>query len=169
LNEPDLRRLRRGELVAGASGVLLFLFLFVPDWYALNGTLSQTASDLGARTSWNGWWGLGGLRYLALLTILVALALVYFQAAERAPAIPVTLAVILTFLGIITVLALIYRILAGPPNNGSFLHQLAGPWLALLAAIGIAYGGFASLREEAGRDPAEIEIETVRLRNQAGF
>jgi hypothetical protein len=164
----DLTRLRRGELVAGASGVLLFVFLFIPAWYALNGVLSQTASDLGARTSWNGWWGLSGWRWLALLAILAALALAYFQAAARAPAIPVTLAVIVTVLGILTVIAVAYRLVAGPPSGGSFLHQRVGPYLGLLAALGIAYGGFASMREEAGADPTEIEIETVRLGNRAG-
>ncbi len=51
LREPDFRRLRRGELVAGASGVLLFVFLFVPAWYSLNGTFSRTEHDIGAGTS----------------------------------------------------------------------------------------------------------------------
>lgn len=158
-----MSRLRRGELVAGAGGVLLFVFMFVPSWYALNGTFSQTAADLGTRTSWNGWWGLGGWRYLVLVTILAVLALAYFQAAERAPAIPVTLGVIVTVLGALSVVAVIYRILAGPPNSGSVLHQQIGPYLGLLAALAIAYGGYASLREEGGTDPAALEIETVRV------
>ncbi len=144
----------------------MLVFMFVPAWYALNGALGQTAANLGASTTWNGWWGLSGFRYLALLTIVVALALAYFQAAERAPAIPVTLAVILTVLGGLNVLAIVYRILAGPPSGGSLLHQQAGSYLGLVAAIGIVYGGFASMREEAGADPAALEIETVRLAGQ---
>jgi hypothetical protein len=168
LSDFDFTRLRRGEIVAGAGGALLLLFLFVPNWYALNGTFSQTAAVLGARTSWNGWWGLGGLRYLGLVTIVVALSLVYFQAAQRAPAVPVSLAVIATVLGGASVVAVIYRILAGPPSSGRFLHQQAGPYLGLLAAIGVAYGGYASMREEAGASPAALEIETVRLENEAG-
>lgn len=168
MSEPDFRRLRRGELVAGASGVLLFVFLFVPAWYSLNSALTQTARELGAATSWNGWWGLTGWRYLALLAILAALALAFFQASARAPAIPVTAAVIVTALGILTVIAVVYRLLAGPPSGGSLLHQRVGPYLGLFAALGIAYGGFASLREEAGFDPAEIEIETIRLGSEAG-
>jgi hypothetical protein len=148
LSELDVRRLRRGELAAGTGGVLLFVFMFVPDWYALNSTFSQTAGNL----RWH---------YLALLTILLAIALAYFQAAERAPAIPVTLAAIVTVLGIVTVLALIYRILAGPPNGGSYLSTEVGPYLGLAAAIAIAYGGWASLREEAGADLEEVGIETI--------
>jgi hypothetical protein len=99
-----------------------------------------------------------------LVTILVAFALVYFQAAQRAPAVPVTLSVILTVLGGATLIAVIYRLLAGPPSGGGLLDQQAGAWLGLLASIGIAYGGFASLREEGGADPSALEIETVALR-----
>ncbi len=165
MKELDPRRLRLGEIVAGASALLLLVFLFTPDWYALNGTLSQTASDLGARTTWNGWWGLGGLRYVVLVTIAAALALAYFQAAERAPAIPIALAVIVTVLGVLSVLVVIYTILAGPPSFGSLLHQKAGAYLGLVAAIGIAYGGYKSMREETGADPAVLDIETVRLQN----
>jgi hypothetical protein len=167
LSGVQIGRLRRGELVAGAAGVLLLVFMFVPAWYALNGTLSQTAGDLGAQTSWNGWWGLGNLRYLMLITVLAALALAYFQAAQRAPAIPVTLAVAVTVLGGVAVIAMVVRLLAGPPTGGSLLRTQAGAYLGLVATIGIAYGGFASLREEGGTDPEALEIDTVRLRRHA--
>ena len=156
-------RLRRGELVAGGSAVALLVFLFVPEWYALKGTFGPTAVILGARTSWDGWWGLVGARWLALITIVVALALVYFQAAERAPAIPVTFSVFVTVFGIATLIAVIYRLAAGPPQGGGLLDQQAGPWLALLAAIGIVFGGFASMRKEEGMDPSSDQIETVKL------
>jgi hypothetical protein len=33
----------------------------------------------------------------------------------------------------------------------------------LVAAAGIAYGGYASMREEAGADPAALHIETIGL------
>lgn len=156
-------RLRRGELIVGASASALLLLLFVPEWYALKSTFAPTASVLGAGTSWNGWWGLAGARYLVLVTIVAAFALVYFQATRRAPAIPVTLSVIVTVLGISTLVVVFYRVLAGPPAGDALLDQQPGSWLALLAAIGLAYGGFRSLREESGPDPAALEIETVRL------
>lgn len=161
----DPRRLRLGEILAGASAVLLLIFLFVPDWYAVNGTLSQTASDLGTRTTWNGWWGLSDWRILVLVTIAGALALAYLQAAERSPAIPIALSVIVTVLGGLSVIAVIYRVIAGPPSYGAVLHQQAGPWLGLLATLGIAYGAYRSMREESGTDPAALDIETVRLQN----
>jgi len=155
-------RLRRGELIAGASGLALILFMFALTWYAVNGTLAPTLSlGLHQRTSFTGWQGLTHLRWLLLVTALLALALAYFQATLRAPAVPVTLAAIVLVLGGLSALTLIYRVLINPPSGG--LDQRAGAYLGLVAAIGIAYGGFASLREEDGPNPDVLEIETVRL------
>jgi ABC-type xylose transport system permease subunit len=155
-------RLRRGELIAGASGLALILFMFVLTWYAVNGTLAPTLSlSLHQRTSFTGWQALTHLRWLLLVTALLALALAYFQATLRAPAVPVTLAALVLVLGGLTALTLVYRVLINPP--GGSLDQRAGAYLGLAAAIGIAYGGFASLRHEDGPDPATSQIETVRL------
>lgn len=165
MNGLDLRRLRVGEIVAGGSAALLLIFLFVPDWYEVKGTLRETLSNLGGETSWNGWWGLSGLRYLVLVTIIVAFALTYFQAARRVPAIPIVLSVILTVLAGATVIALVYRVASGPPSYGNLLDQQAGAYLGLVAGMGIAYGAYRSMREESGTDPAALDIETIRLEN----
>ena len=157
----SVQRLRRGELIAGASGAALVVFLFAVHWYHVNATFAPTlGGGLHARTTWTGWQALTYVRWLLLVTALAALALTYFQAVERAPAIPVTLAVITTVLGGLSALALIARVIDTPGNG---LGRSAGVYLALAAAIGIAYGGFASLREEDGPDPAALDIETVRL------
>ncbi len=162
------RRLRLGEVVAGASGALLLIFLFALKWYALGGSLSQTAPHVGAATSWTGWSGLNHLRWFLLLTSLAALALAFFQASQRAPAIPVTLSVVVTVLGVLSVLALIYRVLISPPS-GADVGQRPGAYLGLVAAIGIVYGGYRSMREEAGTDLlAHGQIETVRMKEPAG-
>lgn len=161
------RRLRSGEVIAGGGGLLLLIFLFALKWYAVSGTLSPTLAALGRPTSWTGWSGLNHLRYFLLLTILVAFALVYFQASEPAPAIPVTLSVCVTVLGGLSALALIYRVLISTPGSG--VGQRPGAYLGLAAALGIVYGGYRSMREEAGTDPRELgQIETVRIGGPAG-
>src|SRR5581483_3695148 len=155
-------RLRRGEVIAGASGAALVVCLFALHWYDVSGTFEPTlALGLHARTSWTGWQALTYVRWLLLVTALVALALAYFQAAERAPAIPVTLSVIATVLGGLSTLALIARVIDTPGNH---LDRRVGVYPGLAAALGIAYGGLGSLRERAGSDPAALEIETVALR-----
>jgi hypothetical protein len=157
-----LGRLRRGELIAGAGGALLLVFMFGLTWYEVSGTFRQTLGlVLHQRTSWTGWQALTHLRWLLLVTALVALALAYFQAVERAPAIPISLAVIVIVLGGLSALVLIYRVLINTPGNS--LDQQPGAYLGLAAALAIAYGGFASLRQEGGVDPSTAEIETLRL------
>ena len=160
----DPRRLRAGEVIAGASAVLLLIFMFAVPWYAVSTPFSETLSrGLHEPTTFNGWNGLAHLRYLLLVTIVAALALTYFQAAREGPGLPVTLSMIVTVLGGITTIALIYRVLINTP--ASTLDQRAGAYLGLAATIGIAYGGYKSLREEGGSDPAALEIETIRLQH----
>ena len=43
------------------------------------------------------------------MTIIAAVALVFAQASRRAPAIPVTMSLVVMLLGLVTVVALIYR------------------------------------------------------------
>ena len=159
----DLSRLRRGEWTAAVSAVLLLAFMLFLNWYGLNSVLAPTAAALGRQTSYTGWSALTDLRWLILLTVVAALALAYLQASRRAPAVPATMSVIVTVLGLITALALLYRVVIAPPGND--LQRQAGSFLGLASALGILYGAYASMRQEgiATRDgPQEIEI--VRLR-----
>jgi hypothetical protein len=142
----DPGRLRRGELLAGTGAVLLLVFMLAGKWYGHGG---------GART---GWEALTSLRWLLVITIAAALSLVAAQVTRRSPAIPVTLSLVVAVLGPITALALIYRVLINPPA-----HEQAGAFLGLLSAIGLAYGGYLSLREEGiARRDAPTEIPVVR-------
>lgn len=161
--EFDLSRLRHGEIVAGVSGALLLVSLFALAWFGTTGPISPTAALLGATTSSNGWHSLSDLRWLMLVTGLAALALVYFQATHRPPAIPVCLSVIVTVLGLITVLCLIYRVLINVPGPDSLIDRRAGSYIGLACAIGILYGGYASMRQEGirpGDGPGEIPTVT---------
>ena len=160
----DLLRLRRGEWIVGASALLLLAFVFLLKWYVPNHVPARTDATLGFPASVNGWHGLTHLRWLVLVTILVALALVYFQATRRTPAIPATLCVILTVLALLTLLALFYRVVIAAPGAHP---PKAGAWLGLASAAALLYGAFKSLRTEgiAERD-GPGEIETVALDRQ---
>jgi hypothetical protein len=139
-------RLRRGELLAGVGGVLLLVFLLAGKWYG-NGSQART-----------GWESLTVLRWLLVVTIAAAFALVFTQVTRRSPAVPVTLSLVVLVLGVISVLALIYRVLINPPA-----HEQAGAYLGLLSAIALAYGGYLSLREEGiARQDAPRDIPVVQ-------
>ena len=130
------------------SAVLLTIFMVGGKWYGGGGTG-------GSRT---GWQALTDLRWLLLVTIVAALGLAFAQVTRRAPAVPVTMSLIVMLLGIVSVIALVIRVLVDPPA-----HEQAGAYLGLLFTIGIAWGGYLSLRQEgvAPRD-APRDIPTVR-------
>ena len=147
--EFDPSRLRRGELLAGASAVLLAILMVGVNSYG---------AGSGKGSSHTGWQALTDLRWLLLVTIVAAVALVVVQASHRAPALPVTMSLVVMLLGIVTVLALIYRVVINPPP-----HQEVGAWLGLLSALGIMAGGYLSLRQEGvARRDERRDIPIVR-------
>jgi hypothetical protein len=144
-----LDRLRRGELLAGAGALALAVLMATVHWY-------------GGRPPKTGWDALTSLRWLAVVTVAAALALVLLQATRRAPAVPVTMSVIVTVLGLPTALWLIYRVVISPAD-----HQLVGAWLGLAGACLIVVGGVQSMRQEgisSNDEPHDIPL--VRLRSQ---
>ena len=156
-------RLRRGEWIAGAGAVLLLAFMFLLKWYGLKASIAPTASALGLSTSVNAWNGLTNLRWLMLLTILVALLLVYFQGTRRAPAIPVTLSLFTMLLGGLTVLFLIYRVLINQPGPSDLISTKVGAYLGLVAAAVLTYGGYASMRTEGIAPKDTVPVEELTL------
>jgi hypothetical protein len=131
----DISRLRAGEVVSGLGSVLLL--------------------------SWTGRRRLPVIRWLSLMTGLCGLALPYAQATRRAPALPVALSVLVSALSGVTVVGLLGRalVLRAPGSSESPRTRLG-----LFAALTIVGGGYLSMRQESGTDPAEFgELETITL------
>jgi hypothetical protein len=131
-------RLRRGELIAAGMALALLVLMLVLRCY-------------GSRTAWQ---TLTVWRWLALVTILTAFALAYFQAARRAPAVPAVLSTVLNVLALINAVWLAVDVIVIQPA-----HERLTAVLGLLAAGGLLYGAYRSLRQEgiAPRDqPADI-------------
>ena len=94
------------------------------------------------------------LRWLSLITGISAIALPYAQATRRAPALPVALSVVVTALGGTTAAGLLRRV----------FFRSGATRLGLFAALGVAAGGYASMRQESGTDLADLgELETITL------
>jgi hypothetical protein len=71
---------------------------------------------------------------------------------------------LVTVVGVITVLALIYRVLISPAA-----HEQAGAYLGLVSALALAYGGYLSMRQEGvARGDAPAEVPIVRLEEPGG-
>ena len=88
----------------------------------------------------------------------------YYQATRRSPAVPVTLSVLVFVVALITLIALIYRVLINEPGPNSLIDQKPGAFIGLIATLAITIGAFLSMREEgiaAADGPAEIPTISV--------
>src|SRR5436305_7871596 len=124
----DLSRLGRGEWIVGAGSLVLLASMLLLPWFG--GTLTV-----------DGWNGLSHFRWLAVVMLAMSLALLFFAATRRAPALPVTLSLFVAVLGAATTAWLIYRV-AIDPTAGRKL----GGWIGLAGSAAITYGGISAMR-----------------------
>jgi hypothetical protein len=78
-----------------------------------------------------------------VVTIGAALLLVILQVTRPAPALPVTMSLIVVVLALANVVWLGYRVLISVPPQ-----QKAVAYVGLACAVGILVGGYASIRQE---------------------
>jgi hypothetical protein len=144
-------RLRRGEIIAALSGAVLLALVFAVPWVSF-------ASSGGGHTSANAWTSLPTLRWFLLVAGVLGVLLGYLQATRSAPAVPVTLDMVLVTLSAITTLLVLIRLLTG---DGS---AQAGGWAGLVASAALTTGTFMSLRQEDGWTPGpDHPVETIDL------
>ena len=152
----DFTRLTQGEKIAGASGIALILIMFIFKWFGLefNGDLGGvgfSGVDLGSRNAWGSY---GFIDIVLFITVLAALGLALLSASEGEVGLPVAMSAIVAGLGVLSVVLIIISIIS-PPDFGLDLSgtgvdhtRKIGVWLGLLAAIGVAYGGWRAMQEE---------------------
>ncbi|HEX6753444.1 MAG TPA: hypothetical protein VF093_07675 [Solirubrobacterales bacterium] len=148
----DLDRLSTGEKIASVSAILLFVFMFF-NWFGVEvsgvGGFSGTISGDGG----NAWQALDFIPFVLLATILVALGVAALRLTDADYEPPVSANTVVTVLGVISVLLILFRIV-DPPSFGSVggvsvdATRSIGIFLGLIAAGGIAYGGYSAMREE---------------------
>lgn len=126
----DLRRLRVGEWIVGASGLLLVIALFLP-WY---GDPSSTA-----------WEAFTVLDLILALLALAALSVPIVTATQRVPAVPLAVESLTALFGLVAVVLVLIRVLNLP---GDADGRDIGLWLGLLATLGITAGGLFAMRDE---------------------
>jgi hypothetical protein len=160
----DFRRLRVGEWIVGASGLLLLVALFLP-WYELGeGFVSGPPDALDAHAS--AWDAFTVIDVVLAIGALAAIAVVFVTAAYATPAVPLALQSLVTLLALPLLLVVVFR-LADPPavrfldssfgpaaqeqqarNHVDDIDRAAGGWLALAGVVGIFAGGLVAVRDE---------------------
>lgn len=160
----DLDRLSNGERIAGVSAVLLFIFMFF-DWFGVK--LVNTSNLLFAIQSVepgkNAWEALDYIPIFLLLAIIAPLAGAGLRLANAPPKGVALANALVAILGVGTVLLILYRIVNPPvfyvettiTSEGAVQFPI---FPALLAAAGIAFGGYRAMREEG------ISLSDLRAR-----
>jgi hypothetical protein len=168
----DLGKLRRGELIAGAGGLLLLIALFFFDWYSAGasvtlplGTTVSVQGDFGA------WDGEGFFGFVANLIILAAalsaVGLAIITATSRTIALPVAASALTASLGIAAVGMVLLRMIFQPGPN-EVIDLKFGILLALIASLIVAYGGWDSMKEEGTTfDNARDQLQSRYARRPA--
>jgi hypothetical protein len=139
------RRAEPGELISALSALVLFVLMFAAKWYGVD-QLPGTTSGFERVTSENAWDALTLLRWLMLLTIVVAIGALVLHATQSAHGTTTDTSGLITGLGTVTAILLIYRVLIDLPSANQVVDQKLGAMLGLLAALGIVFGGHASMR-----------------------
>jgi hypothetical protein len=139
-------RIHTGELISFVCALLLAPVMFLLDWYGVVGVPLQ-ARRSGITTAENAWHVLTNLRWLMVLTIIAAIGSVLLHATQRSHGAKTDTSVLMAVLGTVTAALVAYRVLIDPPNSSAVVDVKLGGYLGLAWTIGIAIGGFESIRE----------------------
>jgi amino acid transporter len=150
----DIDRLRRPQWLIGGGAVALGIAVFLFKWFGV--TVSArvpTQVAFSFTVGKDGWHSLTDTRWLLLLTIVVALLAVVAVADGREVAQLSATNALVAGLGVISALALLYRIVEHP--HGGFSDGVAsysygakfGLYLAFATCLVVAYGGYRALRD----------------------
>lgn len=148
----DADKLSTGEKVAAVSAILLFIFMFFT-WFGVevSGAGGFSGSVPGAGGS--AWDALDFIPIILMITIIAALAVATLRLTDSTYEPPVSMNAVVAALGGFSVLLILFRII-DPPSFGSFGGVSVdgtveiGIFLGLIAAAGIAYGGYMAMKEE---------------------
>jgi hypothetical protein len=128
----DPRRLRAGEWIAAASGVVLLVSLFLP-WYSV-----------GAESA-TGWQSLTAIDVLLAVVAASGVLLAIVTATQRVPALAIALSALVTITGLVGVVLVLIRVLDLPGEASGRRWAL---WLGLAGAAGIVVGAWLAMHDE---------------------
>jgi hypothetical protein len=141
----DVRRLRSGELLAGASAVGLLVVMFL-DWF-------------GGRSAWEAL-TIGRVVLVALAAL--ALTLVVLAVTARPVAMACSAASITVGVAALAALLLLYRIVVDEPGPDAGAAIGLAAYLGLLLVLGCGAGAWRALADERTDAPSSLR-QTERV------
>jgi hypothetical protein len=134
----DAGRLSQGAMIAAISGLVLFISLFF-DWVGIEVTGVGSASQTG-------WESQSSLDIYLLIVSVIAVVPGVLALTGGGGDLPIANAENALLLGAIAVILIFFSMFIGFPDG---LDRKFGMWLALIASIGVAVGGYLAAQEEA--------------------
>ncbi|MEA2427048.1 MAG: hypothetical protein QOF37_676 [Thermoleophilaceae bacterium] len=150
----DTTRLRLGDLLAAGSGAVLFISLFL-DWYSVS-----TKGALGGFSAGGSAWdALSLIPIVLLLVSIIAIGVAVARMANATPRLPVSQGLLLLAAGALATILVLFRIIdipvdtAGVPSSLIDVSRSFGIFVALIASLGVAAGGWITWNEEGRPKP----------------
>ena len=149
----DTGRLGRGEAIAGVCAAILLIVMFF-GWFGfpdeINGAPTGVglAEAAGIDTTFNAWQSYDFTDLLLLVTIVVAVGGAIATAMARDVALPVAVSALTAGLGILSFLFVLFSIINTPSEGPIDLDRKLWVFIGLVLTAGVAYGGWAAMREE---------------------
>jgi hypothetical protein len=144
----DLRRVRHGEWIAGVSGAVLLVALFL-DWYS---------SDGGA--SANGWESFTVTDVLLAVAALFGIALAVGAATQRSPAVPQATGALTVPIAFVAAIGVVIQALSLP--EGADAREL-GLWIGVAAVLGVLVGAWRSIGDQSFPRAVAPNVEVTPL------
>ena len=156
----DTSSVRRGEWIAGISGVALFFFMFF-SWYGIDAgslnipagvpqDIAQQAIDnaeaAGLDTTATAWQAFDFIDIILLIAVVVSVGYAVIGLTGSSPDLPVAGSAVTALVGAIAFVLVLYRLIDPPGGDG--VGREIGVWLGLIATAGIAVGGYMGMQEE---------------------
>ena len=135
--------LRTGEKIAGVAGVVLLIVMWL-SWWGAPGDLGDLAELAGVDADLNAWQAASFLDIIWFLAAISGIALAGVALTSTQTNMPIALSAITAGLGGLSVLTILYRLIDTPFDA----DRKYGVFIGLLAAIGVAYGGWVAMQEE---------------------
>jgi hypothetical protein len=166
----DVSNLRQGEKIAGISGIALLIIMFAFDWFGYKATGGFGLSgELGGR---NAWGAFSFIDIILFLAVVSGIALAATSASGTPLSLPVALSAITAGLGILATVLVLFRIISPPDLSVGGISaggavdttRKIGVFLGLIAAAGVAYGGYSAMQEEG----TSFQSQADRLRDSGG-
>ncbi len=129
-----MQRLRPPDWLAGLSGLLLFMSLFMPWYTVVDGTV-------------DGWRSLGLIDLWLLLTAGLAITLLVVTATRDSPALPLTFDVLTMWASLLAAIMVAYRLIS-VANDEFVTGRSWGIFAAALAVVGTFAGSWWAMRDQ---------------------